>query len=253
MPFLYTSLKLIADGHFRSRTKSICAALTLILPLAEMASLLWYPRFVPAHSAPSRDGALQRARLSERISARISGPRDPRLSLSEGHDLITAYEGPETLRLGLQRNKAEARSLVSADYDEDGVPDLVSGYAYDGHGIITVHRGNVDSIYPNAPEAKQRIADGTFTDAPFLSPARVFAAPVAADFIGAGDFDGDSHWDVVVASRTHNALYLLSGDGHGGYATVQEVALPGAVTALTTGGINRADGLTDVIVGITNE
>src|SRR5207244_4906603 len=100
--------------------------------------------------------------------------------------------------------------------------------------IVTLLLGNVDSIYPNAPEAKQRKANGTFTDAPFLSPARVFGAPVAADFIGEGDFDGDSHWDVVIASRTRNALYLFSGDGHGGFASPAEIDLAGPVTALTT-------------------
>jgi hypothetical protein len=33
------------------------------------------------------------------------------------------------------------------------VPDLIGGYAVPSGGIITLHRGNVDSIYPNAPEA----------------------------------------------------------------------------------------------------
>src|SRR5438876_7082205 len=114
-------------------------------------------------------------------------------------------------------------------------------------------RGNVDSIYQNRPESQQRRATGTFTDAPFLSPAHVFATPVGADFIGAGDFDGDGHWDVVIASRTTNALYLLPGDGHGRLGAAQEIPLPGTVTAMTTGEINRADGLTDVVVGVASE
>src|SRR5256885_9082017 len=221
--------------------------------LAAIVTAPWYPSFLPKGIARSREGSIPSARPNEQVSIREIGPHDPRLSLVNGHDLVSSYQGPAKLQRALEQNEAQALSLVSADYDEDGVPDLVSGYAYDGHGIITVHRGNVDSIYPNAPEAKQGIADGTFTDAPFLSPARVFAAPVAADFIGAGDFDGDSHWDVVVASRTHNALYLLSGDGHGGFQPAKEIPLRGVVTAMTTGEINRADGLTDVVVGVTTE
>ncbi|MFN2579356.1 MAG: Calx-beta domain-containing protein, partial [Pyrinomonadaceae bacterium] len=160
------------------------------------------------------------------------------------------YVGPDELRAALEQNQAAPLSLASADFDEDGVPDLISGYSYNRQGIVTLLRGNVDSIYPNAPEAQQRRANGTFTEAPFLSPARVFESPVAADFIGAGDFDADGHWDVVIGSRTRSSLYLLSGDGYGNLSLTKEIPLPGAVTAMTTGEINRADGLTDIVVGV---
>ena len=190
------------------------------------------------------------ARLSERVSVQAAGRGNPTIHLSNGHDVLTSYVGPEVLRAALEQNEAEPLSLASADFDEDGVPDLVSGYSSKGQGIVSLLRGNVDSIYPNAPEAKQRKVDGSFTDAPFLSPAKVFGAPVAPDFIGAGDFDGDSHWDVAVADKTHNALYLLSGDGHGGLQPAKEIKLPGRVTAMTTGEINRLDGLTDIAIGV---
>ena len=166
------------------------------------------------------------ARLSETISIHAAGRGNPAINLSDGRDLLTSYVGPDELRQALEENQAEPLSLAAADFDEDGVPDLVSGYAYNGRGIITLLRGNADSIYPNAPEAKQRKSNGTFTDAPFLSPAQITAAPVAPDFIGAGDFDADGHWDVVAASKTRSSLFLFSGDGHGGFATAQEVALP---------------------------
>src|SRR5256885_15282806 len=167
------------------------------------------------------------ARLSETISVHAAGRGNPTINLNDGHDLLTSYVGPDELRVALEQNLAQPLSLAAADFDEDGVPDLVSGYAYNGRGIITLLRGNVDSIYPNTPEAKQRKSNGTFTDAPFLSPAQITAAPVAPDFIGAGDFDADGHWDVVAASRTCSSLFLFSGDGHGGFTTAQEVALPG--------------------------
>ncbi|PYS59307.1 MAG: hypothetical protein DMF74_21685 [Acidobacteria bacterium] len=118
------------------------------------------------------------ARLSETVSIHAAGRGNPTINLSDGHDLLTSYLGPDELRQALERNLAEPLSLASADFDEDGVPDLISGYAYNGRGIITLLRGNVDSIYQNAPEAKERKANGTFTDAPFLSPAQVFSAPI---------------------------------------------------------------------------
>ncbi|HEY3103949.1 MAG TPA: VCBS repeat-containing protein [Pyrinomonadaceae bacterium] len=187
------------------------------------------------------------------MTVQAAGRGNPKINLSDGHELLTSYVGPQELSNALQQNLAEPLSLASADFDEDGVPDLVSGYAYDGRGIITLHRGNVDSIYPNAPEAKQRKADGTFTAAPFLSPGRVFDARVAADFLAAGDFDADGHFDLAAAGRGNGVLLFFAGDGHGGFAEAREISLPGTVTALTTGEVNRADGLTDVVVGVTNE
>jgi len=192
----------------------------------------------------------KRARLSEKVSIHAVGRGSPSINLSDGHDLLTSYLGPEELRVALEQNKAQALSLASADFDEDGVADLISGYAYERRGIVTIHRGNVDSIYSNAPEAKQRRANRTFTDAPFLSPARVFDSPAGADFIGAGDFDGDGHSDVIVASRGRSALHLLAGDGQGGFRTAQDVRLPGVLTALTTGEFNRRDGLRDIVLGV---
>src|SRR5882672_5355262 len=226
---------------------ALAAILTLcLLPFLVHALV---KRETPGNQAADKQ-AQKLARLNETVSVHAAGRGNPTINLSDGREVLTSYVGPPELRVALEQNLASPLSLASADFDEDGVPDLVGGYSYNGQGVVSLLRGNVDSIYPNAPEAKQRKADGTFTDAPFLSPAGVFAAPIAADFIGAGDFDGDSHWDVVVGSRTASALYLLSGDGHGGFQPAKEIQLPGNLTAMTTGEINRADGLTDVVVGV---
>jgi hypothetical protein len=85
----------------------------------------------------------------------------------------------------------------------------------------------------------------------FLPDARVFTLPTAPDFLGAGDFDADGHWDIVAATLGSNTLYLLRGDGHGGFSAPEPIALPGALTAFTTGEINRVDGLTDIAVGVS--
>jgi uncharacterized repeat protein (TIGR01451 family) len=170
--------------------------------------------------------------------------------VSDGRDVKTSYTGAAKLQQVLEQNLARPLALASADFDEDGVPDLISGYAGSSGGIITLHRGNIDSIYPNAPEAQQRKVNGTYTDSPFLSPALVFEVAEAADFVGAGDFDADSHWDVVAAARRGKSLWLLPGDGRGSFGAARRINLPGLVTTLVTGEINRADGLTDVVVGV---
>ncbi len=195
----------------------------------------------------------QLARMSDEISVLAAGRGSPRINLSDGREVITPYSGPAELTQILERNEARPLSLCSADFDEDGVPDLISGYAGPNGGIITLLRGNVDSIYPNAPEAKQRKTEGTLTDAPFLSPAFVFGVPEAADFIGAGDFDGDGHRDVVTAARGSNKLCLMSGDGKGGLRETKRIDLSGGVTAMVVGEINRRDGLDDVVLGVSGK
>jgi hypothetical protein len=147
-----------------------------------------------------------------------------------------------------------SRALASADFDEDGVPDLVTGYANSATGgTLSIQRGNLDAIYPNSPEAQARRERGEFTTAAFLPGSKSFAVPEAADFIGAGDFDADGHWDIVTARNGGDKLYWFRGDGRGGFAAPKIIYLPGAITSLVTGEMNRADGLTDIAVGIVTQ
>ncbi|MGE0104066.1 MAG: FG-GAP-like repeat-containing protein [Blastocatellales bacterium] len=183
-----------------------------------------------------------RAQVRDRATSRIN--------LSDGRDVVTDYAGSEELVRILKLNQAQPLALAAADFDEDGMPDLIMGYAARGSGIVSLLRGNVDAIYPNSPEAQARRADGAFTDAPFLSPARIFAVPQSPDFIGVGDFDGDGHQDIASATRGGNSLWLLSGNGQGGFAAPRAISLPGAVSAFVTGEINHRDGLEDIAVGI---
>ncbi len=203
-----------------------------------------------ASNSGSRAEAPVLARLGDRATVHAEGRTTPRINLADGREVLTAYAGDREAQRLLQQNLVQPLAMASSDLDEDGVPDLVSGYAAPNGGMLTLHLGNVDAIYPKSPEAQQRKARAEFIDQPFLSPARAFETPRPDDFIGCGDFDADGHWDVVTAARQDNALYLLPGDGHGNFAAARRIELPGRVTALATGEVNRADGLTDVVVGI---
>lgn len=142
--------------------------------------------------------------------------------------------------------QAQPRALASADFDEDGVPDLAVGYANsNGGGILIIHRGNIDSLYPYGDALRNGQPPA------FLPDARVVALPESPDFLGVGDFDADGHWDVVAAQRGSSALYFLQGDARSGFRAAERTELSGGVTALTTGDINRVDGLTDIVVGIS--
>src|SRR5262245_25891541 len=70
--------------------------------------------------------------------------------------------GPEAER------QLEPLALATADFDEDGVADLISSYRMSTTGAIRLQRGNVDALFPYRPAAQQRKASGQFSSAPFL-------------------------------------------------------------------------------------
>lgn len=232
----------------RTTALLLLLSLTIVLPLFINSTLA--EKSVDQVKIQSLQGS--RDGLSQQVSLRAAGRGNPWINIKDGRDLLTEYDGTQFNRLA-SKGAMRALSLASADFDEDGVPDLISGYGGDKDSLITLHRGNIDSIYPNGLEAKQREASGGYADSPFLSPARVFAVPEPPDFIASGDFDGDSHFDVVTAARGSEALYLLSGDGQGNLGQPQKIEIAGQVTAIVCGDINRRDGLNDLVVAITGE
>lgn len=231
--------------------KQRIASTIFMLTLAYSLALSSHPISTWASSAKaaSSRSKVDVARMSEEMSLPATRRGAPYLNLSDGCELLTSYSGSQELVATLKSKRAEGRSLVAADFDEDGMPDLVSGYAAASGGMVTLLRGNVDAIYPNAPEAQQRRAEGSFTAAPFLAPAFVFHVPEAVDFIGAGDFNSDGHRDVVTAACGSRHLYYLSGDGNGGMHPTKRVDLPGGVIAMVVG---EGHGLNDIVVNVAS-
>jgi hypothetical protein len=143
----------------------------------------------------------------------------------------------------------KSEALASGDFNEDGVPDLVTGSGSVAGGLITLHLGNVSSVFPNSPEAKERRQREAFSDSPFLKGGDFLLAS-SVDFVGAGDFDNDGHFDVVAGSRDKSQLHFMLGNGRGGFPKTRRIDLPGRVTALKTGEMNRPDGIADLAVGV---
>lgn len=154
---------------------------------------------------------------------------------------------PEALR-GVE---LRALSLASADFDGDGIPDLAAGFGTaEGRGVIVLYRGNPDALYPHAPEARERLAQGRLVTSPFLPTDRVLALPAPPDFLVAGDFDADGRMDLAAATRGEGAMPFLPGDGHGAFLPFGTWELSGAVTALAAEDLARRDGLADLVVGV---
>ena len=139
-------------------------------------------------------------------------------------------------------------SLASADFDGDGMPDLVVGLAGETPRAVVL-RGNVDALFPFSPAARERKAKGTFDETPLLMKTR-FNLSDQPQMLAAGDFDGDSLPDLVFASGQSGNLYFLAGRGDGEFDEPVVFAFPGQITALTSGEINRRDGLADLAVAV---
>ena len=190
------------------------------------------------------------ASLSDEIAVHAARRGNPWINLSDGRAFVTTYIGSVRAVQALKENRARGLSLASDDFDQDGSADLVCGYsAPDGTGIVTLHRGDWDSIRSSL--RAQRREQDVSGEAPFQATARVFELPAPAEFLGAGDFNADGHRDLVAASSAGEALYLLKGNGRGGFNSPERIELPGRVTAMAAGEINRADGLADLAVGVT--
>ncbi|MCP4203245.1 MAG: CSLREA domain-containing protein [bacterium] len=146
----------------------------------------------------------------------------------------------------------EPLGLASADFDENGAPDLVVAYGGGDEGAVALYRGNIDALFPNSPGARRRRSSDGWTAAPFAPEPLLVSVPRPSR-VAAGDFDADGHADALLSSADGNRLILLAGDGRGGFRTPVERRLPGRTTAWATGEIDRRDGLPDVALALNLE
>jgi hypothetical protein len=172
---------------------------------------------------------------------------EPFIKLLQGNDLTANFTGPSDAESALNGNQADPISATLAG------ENLVVGYTSTKGHWLALLPGNADSIYPNSPEAQRRKAEGKFVDAPFQRSAIAIASPAKPEFVAAGDFDNDGLTDLAVASLKGDQLYLLPGNDKGGFESGiwSSIALPGGVTALAAGKVNRDDGLISLVAATT--
>jgi uncharacterized repeat protein (TIGR01451 family) len=236
--------------------------LLLISLLAVVIAILYSTPILQARASrvTAQEMNERRGPLGKTISVRAAGRGAPWINLRDGYDLPADYQGTSKTSQALKANQARPVALASADFDEDGIADLVSAYEATGGRGVTIQRGHEDTIFPNGLEAVARRAQSTRggspasavdnTASPFLLSSRAFDVSDSPRLLGTGDFDGDGHADVVAAALGGDKLLLLAGDGRGGLAPGSPIPLPGSVTALATGDVNRMDGLAEIIVGL---
>jgi hypothetical protein len=134
--------------------------------------------------------------------------------------------------------------IVVSDFNGDGVQDVVLANWGDGYleaGDLSLYLGNGDG----SMAAQARIPVGVHFD-PLYDPT----TPAS---LGAGDFNGDSHQDLVVGMRgTWNStnpgeVEILFGDGDGAFTPPNPVLTVWSAESVAVGDLN-GDGHADIAV-----
>ena len=159
--------------------------------------------------------------LKKAVTVQAEGRGKPYFNLRNGHEIEVEYRGDWSLTEALKFDLAQPRSLASLDIDRDGTPDVVAGYSYNGAGLLTIQHGNPDAFAPKSEDVFARINQGYNPDS-LLPVADVVQIPEAVDFLQVGDFNHDNQRDVLVAAKG-GGLFLLAGDGQGGFATPERI------------------------------
>ncbi len=196
--------------------------------------------------------------------AETSGRSRPRMATNRDHPLlflsglapIESMPGavsmvPPGSRVDRTRSVAP-RTLAAAEFNGDGMPDLLVGYASPDGAFVTLYPGNIDALFPATEQARIRELRSSSIPSPFLPAARMVPIPVDPDFLATGDFDADGHQDFVVANRAEPTLYWFRGDSRGGFSESNAFDLEGLPDALLVSDLNRSDGLPDIAVAISS-
>ncbi|HEX5731410.1 MAG TPA: BACON domain-containing carbohydrate-binding protein [Blastocatellia bacterium] len=234
-------------------------AITLILICSTALGAL--PELSKSFLAPLSNSILSlnpainpRKGIEGQVTVIAAGRGLPYINLSDGKEIVTGFAGPHHLAQSLLQGQSRPLAIAAGDFDRDGTQDLICGYGGPAGGLLALYRGDVDSIYPNTPEAIARRGaekPGAPATTGFLPDALVVEIPQIPELLAAGDFDADGKFDIVAAQQGGDSLCLMSGDGEGGFQPALFIPLPGRITALHAGELNRPDNLIDLAVATT--
>src|SRR5688572_15912407 len=149
---------------FRMSARSFFKLLAVFMIVA-FIPLALYVRVSSKNAAAAAAAAAANAvALKEpktRVTVQAASRFNPYLNVKEdGRQMAVAYRGGSEATLALQQGTASSRTLAAADFDGDGAPDVVSGYGFNGAGIVTVQKGNPEGFAPKDDSVFQRMHQG---------------------------------------------------------------------------------------------
>ncbi len=178
----------------------------------------------------------------------------------------------------------EPMSVVVADLNGDGVPDLVvasqcASSSNCGNGQVSVFLGNGDGSFKTAapyatgPGASYFVAAGDFNgdgnldlavvnqtsanstvaimlgngDGTFQAPVAYTTGTTSGMSLAVGDFNGDGAADLAVANGSQDSISVLLGNGDGSFQFPALYASGGAFASAVAAGDVNGDGSADLI------
>jgi hypothetical protein len=117
--------------------------------------------------------------------------------------------------------------LATADFNGDGIPDLVVGSLVDG--TVRILLGNGDGTFVTGPS----IINGTFAD---------------VNALAAGDFNGDGNEDLVGVDAQTDTVFVLLGHGDGTFAELPARPATGDNPVVIVVGDFNGDGKLDLAI-----
>ncbi len=121
--------------------------------------------------------------------------------------------------------------IVIRDFDEDGLLDIMVGVFETGELQLLRNPGSMNFTIPIAED--RTLVGGKLRG------------------LDAADFNGDEHWDVLVADSAGGTLQLLLGDGAGNFSVATSLVMGGTTYATFAGDLD-ADGISDGVVTMSN-
>jgi trimeric autotransporter adhesin len=150
------------------------------------------------------------------------------------HSAPPPAQQTHTLHLRFSGEQPRPLAMVSGDFDEDGVADLVIGYATEDGGSIELIRGNPEAITPRTHADWLAAGRHEYIDS-FLQSSKPMALKSEPSLMATADVNGDGHLDLVYAAKDSDKLNLMLGTGKGTFlAKTNSIALPGTITALSS-------------------
>ena len=241
------SSSILGIAYSKTAHRAGLAVFAVALLLAAV-SLMGGRRAFPGSARPLAAGPQG---TGTQMATTPSVPAAPRPQFGQPRAVPTAaYDGLTGPAQLMASGAVQPLSLATEDFNEDGWPDLVAGYAIgSGDGVAVLYFGDRDAYAPEKPQTLAGIRQNRFP-IPFLPQARAFALPEAPDFLAAGDFSQSGNPGLLVGARGSEQLYIVPGDGHGKLGAPQSVSLPGRLTAMVAGQIGQGGSSQDVAVGV---
>lgn len=185
-----------------------------------------------------------------------SQAKDEELSARAGSRLITVntskqgnphinFDDPLELKLGQNALGTQPVALVSADFDSDGIADIVTA---DASGSVQLLKGIDQTSYAIDPKAEVQAGLE-----PFTAIATGASLGISPDYLFAGDFNADGKQDLLGAAKGVSGFVVVIGDGLGHFSQPVNIAVGGVISAVESGEIGKPDGQADLAVTYSNK